>query len=277
MNFSKKSVQAAFSDAAISYNDAAVVQNEILIRLLERLKILYNSRANILDLGSGTGLARNELQECFGHEQYFAFDIAERMLAYAHAKFGVQHSVCGDIESLPFKKNSFDIIFSASTLQWCNQVDQAFHEAMRVLNNNGLFIFSSFGPGTLKELRQCFSDVDMHSHVNTFIDFHDLGDLLASAGFSGVVMESEVITVEYSDPMMLLRDLQATGATNHMVDRPKGLLGKQSINRVLEEYESFRLVNSKYPASYEVIFGHGWKKDRIASSAVDDWQPIQFK
>ena len=275
MKVSKKKVQTAFSNAATSYNQAAVVQNEILQRLLERLESLHDTQATVLDLGSGTGLARSKLQTRYGQEQYFAIDIAEKMLRFTHKNFGAQRAVCGDVEYLPFKKNSFDLIFSASTLQWCNQVGLAFDEVLRVLKQDGLFLFSSFGPATLKELRTCFNNVDEYPHVNTFIDLHDLGDMLVSAGFTDVVMESEVITIEYSEPMQLLRDLQATGATNHLTDRSKGLFGKQTMSKVLDEYQSYKLQNGKYPASYEVIYGHGWKKE-MANNLVEEWQPIQF-
>ena len=276
MKVSKKQVQTAFSNAANTYDEAAVVQNEILERLLERLEILHQGDARVLDLGSGTGLARSQIQTRYGQEQYFAIDIAEKMLAYANAKFGSQQSVCGDVESLPYKENSFDLIFSASTLQWCNQIEMAFQEALRILKQNGLFMFSSFGPDTLKELRECFNKIDPGPHVNTFVDIHDLGDALTAIGFSDVVMESEIITVEYTDPIQILRDLQATGATNHLVDRSKGLLGKQSLNQLFEEYQKLKLENDKYPATFEVIYGHGWKK-QLLKDKTSEWQPVQFQ
>lgn len=275
MKVSKKAVQASFANAAASYDEAAAVQNEILERLLERLEILQGNQAPVLDLGSGTGLATRKLASKFGQSEYVALDLAEKMLAYAWNKWGQHHSVCADAESLPFINDVFGSVVSASTLQWCNNVGLAFSEVMRVLQPGGLFLFSSFGPNTLTEMKACFDRIDSNPHVNSFIDMHELGDMLAELGFSNVVMESETITMEYSDPMVLLRDLQATGATNHLQDRSRGLLGRQRLNRFLQEYQNFKSENGCYPATYEVIYGHGFASQTM-TDRDNEWQSVKF-
>jgi malonyl-CoA O-methyltransferase len=282
MKLSRDQVKTSFAKAATSYNDAAVVQKEILVRLLDKLKALQQDPVDILlDVGSGTGLASELLREHYGDNSYYAIDFALPMLAWAKSenKANYQYAVCGDIESLPFKDSSLDIIFSASTLQWCNDVGAAFQQSCRVLKEQGLLLFSSFGPDTLKELRHCFAQVDDHPHVSSFIDMQSLGDGLLASGFESPVMESEIITVEYSDPMQLLRDLQDTGATNHLEQRTRGLMTKTRLNDVLQEYKNFMLPNGKYPASYEVLYGHGWKPSLLQSTqnSASEWQPVRFK
>jgi malonyl-CoA O-methyltransferase len=275
MKVSKKDVQASFSGAAASYDQAAVVQNEILERLLERLDILHNGGMPLLDLGSGTGLAARRLAASADLQDYVAVDISEKMLAYAGNILGKYKCVCGDAESLPFADNSFATVISASTLQWCNDVGLAFSEVLRTLKTGGLFLFSTFGPDTLSEIKACFDNIDPNPHVNSFVDMHELGDLLAVVGFADIVMEREIITLEYRDPMQLLRDLQATGATNRIVDRSRGLLGKQRLNKFLQEYQRFQSANGLYPATYEVIYGHGFRPDTV-NNPVQGWQPVKF-
>jgi malonyl-CoA O-methyltransferase len=282
MKVSRDQVKTAFAKAATSYNEAAVVQKEILIRLLDKLKVLQQNQVNaLLDVGSGTGLASELLREHCGDNSYYAIDFALPMLAWAKNENAAnyQYAVCGDVESLPFQDNSIDIIFSASTLQWCNDVGAAFQEICRVLKDQGLLLFSSFGPDTLKELRHCFAQVDDHPHVSSFIDMQSLGDGLLASGFESPVMESEIITVEYSDPMQLLRDLQDTGATNHLEQRTRGLMSRKRLTNVLDEYKKFMLPNGKYPASYEVLYGHGRKKSLLQSvqNGASEWQPVRFK
>ena len=275
MKVSKKDVQASFSSAVATYDQAAAVQNEILERLLERLGILQKDEAPLLDLGSGTGLAARRLVANTDWHNYIALDISEKMLAYAGNKLGAYNCVCGDAESLPFTDGSFGVVVSASTLQWCNHIGQVFSEVLRTLKTDGLFLFSTFGPGTLSEMKACFDNIDSNPHVNTFIDMHELGDLLAALGFADIVMESEIITMEYLDPMKILRDLQATGATNSIVERSKGLLGKQRLKQFFQEYERFQSDNGRYPATYEVIFGHGYKQEAV-NRPVQGWQPVKF-
>ncbi len=283
MTFSRERVKSAFSRSAASYDAAAILQKEILARLIDKLGTLRTrTMRSLLDVGSGTGLACEPLSEMFGQENYYAYDFAVPMLELARRSISVpQHAVCGDASALPYQENSFDVVFSASTYQWCDDTQNAFLDSLRVLKQEGLFLFSTFGPETLRELRDCFASTGSGRHVSSFIDMQTLGDQLLATGFESPVIESEIITVEYSSPVQLLRDLQATGATNHLQDRARGLMGKSRLNSVLRQYDSYILDNGKYPASYEVIYGHGWKKHRagkpLPGLTGPEWQPLRFR
>lgn len=277
---SKGAVKATFSKSVNTYDAAAVLQREVLARLLARVKLLSKQADCLLDLGSGTGLAREELQSYFNAKFHVELDIALPMLLFANANLTNRTCtwVCSDAESLPFKAESFNLIFSASMLQWCNDIDNVFRDCLRTLCTNGLFIFSLFGPETLQELRHCFAEEDPQPHVISFSDMHVIGDQLLQAGFHAPVMETETMTVEYQDPMQLLLDLKSTGATNNLANRSRGLLTKRRLNAVLQRYQDFRLPNGKYPATYEIVYGHAWKhasgEDEPFPS--EEWQPIEF-
>lgn len=281
MIFSREKVKRAFSKSARSYNDAAVLQKEILFRLIDKLNVLQPELVKrLLDVGSGTGLACERLVNMYGSESYFACDFAMPMLELAQQenKLINQHAVCGDVQALPYKESVFDIVFSASTYQWCNDIGSVFSDSYRIMNDGGLFIFSTFGPDTLRELRDCFVKVDNKPHVSSFIDMQELGDGLLACGFHAPVIESETITVEYPSPSQLLKDLQETGATNHLENRARGLMGQASLKKMLGEYEKLVLANGKYPATYEVIYAHGWKKPTKQPSQIgaQEWRPIRF-
>lgn len=282
MKYSRQRVKGAFSKSASSYNEAAILQKEIVSRLIAKLKVLQSdAMRSVLDVGSGTGLACHTLSDMFGRNSYHAFDFSHEMLRFAQQanKNISQQSVCGDVVALPYQKEIFDVVFSASTYQWCNDLNSAFSNALYVLKENGLFIFSSFGPGTLKELRYCFNQVDNEMHVSSFVDIQQHGDTMLAAGFYAPVIESESITVEYNSPLQLLSDLRATGATNHLEGRKRGLMSRSRLQAMLEEYEKLALGNGKYPATYKVIYGHGWKKpiDLPQNGTKSQWQPISFK
>ena len=280
MTINKQSVKKAFGNAVDTYDASAVVQSEILTRLLAKLKFMTVEVDSLLDLGSGTGSAQADLQKLFGSQSYYSLDIALPMLQFArkNATVDLHTAACGDAEALPFKSEVFDLVFSASTLQWCNDMAAVFWDCFRTLRPNGLFIFSLFGPDTLHELRHSFAQVDPHPRVKTFVDMHLLGDLLLQTGFKSPVMEAEKLTVEYNHPMQLLRDLKATGATNKLQSRSRGLLTKRLIDSVLYEYQKFQLPNGKYPATYEVVYGHAWKfkSDPAPRHDPSDWQPVHF-
>jgi len=63
--------------------------------------------------------------------------------------------------------------------------------------------------------------VDSHTHVNQFIDMHDIGDSLVRNGFAAPVLDVERYTLSYLDVRKLAADLKATGARNATFGGPR--------------------------------------------------------
>jgi malonyl-CoA O-methyltransferase len=169
-----------------------------------------------------------------------------------------------------------DLVFSNLTYQWCNDLDRSFAEVKRILRTNGLFLFTTLGPDTLKELRASWAAVDDAVHVNTFFDMHDIGDALVRIGLESAVMDVEIITLNYTDCLHLMRDIKIVGAHNINHARPHALTGKHKMQRMIAAYEIFRRDNV-LPATYEIVYGHAWapakdhsaKQDAVAYIPVD--------
>jgi malonyl-CoA O-methyltransferase len=268
-NLDKKQLRSAFERAAGSYDQAAVLQREISNRMLSRLEYIKYKPDVILDAGSGTGYGTQQLVKRYPSSQLIAVDIAWAMLSHARPNTAwwqrllpLQQQrtdyVCADIEQFPIKNESIGMIWSNLALQWCNDLDRTFAEMHRILRTDGLLMFSTFGPDTLKELRQSFVQVDTFSHVNRFVDMHDIGDLLVHNGFSTPVMDMEYITLTYDDVIGVMRDLKAIGAHNVLLGRQQGLMGKHKWQQAIAAYEKLRR-DGKLPATFEVVYGHAWK------------------
>ena len=273
----KKQVRRAFNRAAIHYDAAAVLQREVCSRMLERLDYIRQKPACVLDAGSGTGCGTRQLAQRYPAAQVVALDIALCMLSVAREQSGwwrklftsgKQTHVCADIEALPLAANSMDMVWSNLTMQWCNDLPATFRGLHRVLKVGGLLMFSTFGPDTLKELRSVFHGVDGHTHVNRFIDMHDIGDMLAHSGFAEPVMDMEIITLTYDDIKTVMQDLRSIGAHNATAGRARGMMGKAAWQLVMENYERYRR-DGKLPATFEIIYGHAWKpKPHVTSDGA---------
>lgn len=271
-HLSKHKIRRAFDRAADSYDAAAVLQKEVCRRLLEKLEYTRLSPQLILDAGVGTGEAVAPLLQRYKRSRLVALDLSERMLSRALAHGGLMRKpelVCADIEQLPFCDNSFDLVFSSLTLQWCNDLPATMRELLRVLRPGGLLMFATFGPDTLRELRACWQTIDDAVHVNQFTDMHDVGDELLRSGFADPVMEAETITVNYETVDMLMADLRAIGANATAQGGRAGLTTPAVLSRLRQAYERYRQENL-LPATYEVVYGHAWKSDanRQASAEV---------
>jgi malonyl-CoA O-methyltransferase len=256
----KRQARRSFESAAGCYDQAAVLQREVGERLLERLDLMKLQPERVLDLGTGTGQCIAGLLGRYAKTEVVALDIAFPMLAHARKRgrwLRRPRCVCADAERLPFADNSFDLLFSNLMLQWCVDLDRAFAEFQRVLRPGGLLLFSSFGPDTLKELRSSWQSVDDYSHVNAFLDMHEVGDALLRARFADPVMDVERLTVTYPDVWKLMRELKQIGAHNVTAGRSRGLTGKARMQQLVAAYEQYRF-SGVLPASYEIVNGHAW-------------------
>lgn len=271
----KQKMRQAFEQAATNYDAVAVLQQEVGCRLLERLAYIKIQPQRILDVGAGTGSTLIGLGQRYPGAQIFALDIAHSMMIQARAKQGWwrrlrkrDHFITGDAEQLPVADASIDLMFSNLALQWCSNLEQLFSEFRRVLKPGGLLMFTTFGPDTLRELRHCWSQVDGYSHVNAFVDMHDIGDALLRTPFAEPVMDMEMMTMTYANARDIMRDLKTIGAHNVTQGRSRGLTGKGQLQQLMTSYEQYR-TDGLLPVSYEVVYGHAWMPEvEVKSQSV---------
>ncbi len=271
----KRQLRRSFERAASTYDRAAVLQREICGRALERLDLVKLAPAMILDAGSGTGFAAQGLARRYPRATVVEFDIAPAMLQTARARLprwkkwiGRRRAifVCGDNEQLPIRAGTVGLLWSNLAFQWANDLPRLFWECQRVLQPGGLLCFTTFGPDTLKELRQAFAGDAGHVHVNRFCDMHDIGDMLVQAGFADPVMDMEQVTLTYVNVETLMRELKAIGAHNVAAGRNRGLTGRRALDDLRRRYEELRR-EGRLPATFEVVYGHAWKPEpRVSPS-----------
>lgn len=270
----KRRVRLSFERAAAEYDAHAVLQREVCTRLLERLDLVKLDPAGMLDLGSGTGQGARALHMRYPCAELVVADISVAMLRIAreHARGSPlaklrslilpraprpPRFVCLDAEHIALASGRLDLVWSSLALQWVNDLAATIGGVQRVLRPGGLFMFSTFGPDTLRELRTAFATLDDAPHVNRFTDMHDIGDMLVHAGFTAPVMEMEKITLTYADLKALMRDLKGLGAHNAAVGRRAGMLGRGRWAALSAAYERHRR-DGRLPATFEVIYGHAW-------------------
>jgi malonyl-CoA O-methyltransferase len=245
--------------------------------MAERLAAVRIAPRVILDAGCGTGESLAELGARYPAARAIGLDVALPMLLRARERSAARVSmlgrvaamlrggatgeaalVAGDIAALPLGHASVDLLWSNLALQWMPDLPRAFAELHRVLAIDGLLMFSTLGPDTLKELRRAFGAAGGHPHVSRFADMHDVGDMLVRQGFADPVMHMEYLTLTYAEPRAVMRDLKALGATNALAARPRGLMGRARLAAVLDALERER-SDGRIPATFEVVYGHAWK------------------
>ena len=143
-------VSPGFERAARYYDDYAVLQRKVADEMLDRLHDVTIRPASVVDVGCGTGYCTRRLHKIWKSAQVVGFDLANGMIQQASGQkgwFSKQAYCQADAASLPLNDGVVDVVFSNLMLQWCDP-QAVFAEFRRVLNNDGLLMFSSFGPDT---------------------------------------------------------------------------------------------------------------------------------
>ncbi len=275
----KALVRKSFDKAAPAYHKAAILQLDVAEHLLSRLDYIQIQPKTILDIGCGTGFITHGLKKKYPKATIVSLDLSTAMLKTLSKLndgwFKKSKTVCADAENLPFAEQQFDLIISSLTFQWCQNTQGLFEGIQRCLKTDGLLMFSSFGTDTLKELQYAWAQVDPLTHVNKFEDMHNIGDALINMGFHLPVMDAERIVKYYPSALELMRELKTIGAHNVNAGRKKGLTGKQGVDEMSTFYDALR-TEQGLPATYEIIYGIGWKKELTIQPQATA-QVVQFK
>jgi malonyl-CoA O-methyltransferase len=253
----RRALARSFDRAGAGYDAAALLQQRVRAELLARLQYFALDPQCILDLGAGTCQGSLALHRRFARARIIALDIAPGMLR-ASPRLGWPRRrferVCADAYALPLASRSVDLVYSNLMLQWCDRPELVFRELARVLKPGALFVFASFGPDTLKQLRLAWESADQGIHVSQFPDMPQLGAALMHAGLAEPVMDIEPQQLLYPDVRSLMRELQRIGARNAASGRARGLTGRDRLQRMIAAYEQWR-TPAGLPATFEVIFG----------------------
>lgn len=259
----RKAMVRGFDRAARGYDRAAVLQRTVAERLIDRLQELRLAPERILDIGSGTGFGARMLARRFRHAELLQLDLSPGMLRAARGRFGRlrwrHRFLCADAASLPLRDACAELAFSSLMLHWCADPERVLREMRRMLRPGGLLLLSACGPDTLAELRESWAAVDDQLHVHPFLEMHDVGDALLRVGFAEPVLETERIVLTYPDLSELSSSLRRLGAVNRGVGRSCAVADKAALRCIRREYERFRLPDGRLPATFEIVYAHGWR------------------
>jgi SAM-dependent methyltransferase len=223
----------------------------------ERLALVSRPFPRALDLGTPGGQIAALLRKD-----------AARFVAHASLVTGTRGrtlAVVADEEALPFAEGSFDLVASALSLHWTNDLPGVLVQIHRALAPDGLLLAALVGGQSLNELRTALTSAEAEltggasPRVAPFADVRDLGQLLQRAGFALPVTDLEPIIVRYSSMFALMRDLRAMGATNALTERSRVPLRRAVLMRAAEIYaDRFADPDGRIRATFDIIWLSGW-------------------
>ncbi|MCK4974700.1 MAG: methyltransferase domain-containing protein [Sulfurimonas sp.] len=222
-------ISSEFSKYALEYNTYNVIQNKVIKKLLS---LVDKKPLNILDLGCGNGSLCKSIKWDYNH--FTGVDFAPGMLEL-HPKSKNIEAVYGDFNDKTLFENlltcQYDYIFSASALQWAEDLDMVFKNIKELNAPIALAIFTS---NTFKTLNETAS-------INSLLRSADEVNELQKKYFNA---QYEVVNykLEFESTRDMFRYIKKSGVSGS--------------RKVLSYKESKKLLN-EYPVNYlefEVIF-----------------------
>lgn len=228
-----------FSRFADEYTKHNIIQSEVASRLTSMLT--KNKYSKILDLGSGSGAVyQNLLKKNIKVNKFIAFDFSNEMLRL-HPTSSMVQKVCADFNQIKsfenYKKNEFEILTSASALQWSDDLTSLLSSISSLASE---YYFAFFTSNTFKTLHQTagidspiYSKEDIIKALELFYIFE---------------MEEVEYRLDFSSVQEMFRYIKRSGVS--------GGSGQLS-------YREMKNLVKNYPLDYlefEVIFVKALKK-----------------
>ncbi|MEM7224170.1 MAG: methyltransferase domain-containing protein [Pseudomonadota bacterium] len=258
--FDRALVRARRTRAVASLGQADFLFREAAERLVERLEDITRVFPMALDIGCHDGAVGRALGGRGGVETLVQCDFSPAMAAAAGGL-----ALAADEESQPFAPGAFDLVLSALSLHWVNDLPGALLQLSRALKPDGLLLASMLGGETLIELRQALIAAESEleggagPRVSPFADVRDLGGLLQRAGFALPVVDADTLTVSYPDPFALMADLRAMGETSALLERRRRPSRRTTFLRAAELYQDHHGgPDGRVPATFQILTMTAW-------------------
>ncbi|MFA6196224.1 MAG: methyltransferase domain-containing protein [Sulfurimonas sp.] len=222
-------ISSEFSKYAVSYGSNNIIQNKVAKKLLQ--KVVHKPKY-ILDLGCGSGALCKDIN--WDYEHFCGVDFAQGMLEL-HPKSGKIACVHGNFNDINFfqtlLKDKFDFVFSASALQWAENLEEVFKNIKLLSAPIALAIFTA---NTFKTLNQTAS---LNPLLRTVDEVYKLQKKYFEADFEVVEYK-----LEFESTRDLFRYIKQSGVSG---------------SRKILDYKQTKQLMREYPINYlefEVVF-----------------------
>lgn len=207
MQVNPKILKQKFEKSMPKYNENASVQREMAELLVNNLiKNAGQTFAQILELGSGTGLLTKIIADKLSYEHLTCNDIVEKSKFYLDKIVKNYTFIAGN--SMKIKPSvHFDLIISNAMFQWFSSLPAALEYYSRMLNKNGVIAFSTFSSGNFKEIR---------SALGLSLDYLSVDGIKEALkkDFELLELLAYTKTLDFATPLELLAHLKNTGVNS---------------------------------------------------------------
>lgn len=121
---------------------------------------------------------------------------------------------------LALPKKKFDLIIFPLGFHWINDVKSFLDQIKLILKDNGIFICSFPGGGSLRNLRRKLIELEISNkvahtaHISPFIQLEHITPLLGQSGFVETIIDMEPLELEHNSALDLMKAIKNHGEAN---------------------------------------------------------------
>lgn len=219
--------------------------------ILERLDVVKRTFQRVLIIGLPAEAVGRELQ-ARGMTVVFA-DSSARVAA---ALGGV---ICDD-DRLPFADHSFDLIINMGSLDTINDLPGALVLFRRILVPDGLLLAALVCAESFTSLKSVIMEAEgnrVAAHIHPQIDVRTAGDLMARAGLTLPVADSDSLNLRYSSLQRLISDIRNMGGSNILTGRAPSI-NRNVANIIQSLFDAQAETTGKFEESVTLLYLCAW-------------------
>lgn len=122
---------------------------------------------DIIDLGTADGRMLAHIQEKYPQSKCVGVEYSQELVNFSKARFPALNVVQGDIESLNFQEETFDVAVATAVIEHVPSPEKALEEIKRVLRPEGILILTSPDP-FWESLASRLGHLDEDQHQNVY-------------------------------------------------------------------------------------------------------------
>lgn len=246
-----------FNKFATLYSDYAKFPHAMAEELVVRLKPIKIKPKNILLLGCADGYVINKLTNLYPNAIIYCLDLSQHMLKLTKEQLNPNHCfMLSKLDCLSVATNSIDLVISNLTMALTNEIQPCLQEIARVLQKDGLFVFSVPSIASFNEWQHLWRIYIDSSIGNYFFDLASWGDLLLEVGFDDPVVDVEQYQLCY--PSIKAMHLEGKVLGLGLLTNNRIKIKKSNYKQFIEHYQQLALADGALPISCDMVFGQAW-------------------
>lgn len=242
----KALIKKRFAESKTTYNKHAIAQQQICMQLSQLIKNQQRNHFDaVLEVGCGTGGYTQELLHCITANRYTLNDLCNHIQPESLPNNSTQFQFLeGDAEEIDLG-SEYDLITSASTIQWFVRPNAFVHKCHTMLKPDGLLILNTFGTDNLIEVKQTTGSGLTYYTTDAIKQWFE-------PYFEHVQVMEEKIKLTFDTPRDVLKHIKLTGV--NALSSSSQRWSKQLLANFNTEYLSLFATDKGVTLTYHPIY-----------------------